>query len=113
MANKYKIGYYYEWKTVKYLRKLGFDAWRTPASHSPIDIIAIHPKTKKILLIQIKATSKEDFNFNSLSRDERGKLLELVERYKDFENVSIELWIFFRKFKKRKIINLKKELLKN
>jgi len=113
MGNKYKIGYYYENKTVKYLKRLGYDAWRTPGSHSPIDVIAIHPRTKKILLIQIKATSKEDFSFSSLSRDERAGLLELVQRYKDFENVSIELWVFFRRFKKRKIINLKKELLKN
>ena len=111
--NRYKIGYYYENKLVKYLRKLGYDAWRTPASKSAVDIIAIHPVTNHILLIQVKATSKEDFDFNSLPREERSRLLELAYRYRNNKNVDIQLWIFYRKFKKKKVIDIKKLLEKS
>jgi len=40
MGSNYKIGYYYEQKVKKILEKEGYDAWRTPGSHSAIDIIA-------------------------------------------------------------------------
>ena len=114
MITKYKIGYYYERKTVQSLRKAGWDAWRTPASKTPIDVVAIKPDkiTGKILikLIQIKATSKEEFSFKNLSREERAMLLELAHRYKDYDNVSIELWIYKRKSKKKEVIDIKKIL---
>lgn len=112
--NRYKIGYYYERKVVQYFRKAGWDVWRTPKSGSSIDVIAIKniDNTPKIKLIQIKATSNENFSFNNLSREERAKLLELAHRYANNDYVDIELWIFFRKFKKRKIIDVK-SLLKN
>ena len=110
--NKYKIGYYYESKLVKYLRKLGYDAWRTPGSHSPVDIIAIHPVTNHILLIQVKSTSSNKYDFNNLDREERSRLLELAYRYRNNKNVDIQLWIFYRKFKRKKVIDIKK-LLEN
>jgi Holliday junction resolvase len=109
--NRYRIGYYYEYKVVKYLRKLGYDAWRTPASKSPIDVIAIHPIAKRILLIQIKSTSRDNFSLNSLPREEKARLLEMAQRYKDYPEVSVELWIFLRKQRHRKVIDIKKELL--
>ncbi len=105
--HQYKIGYYYEVKVLKYLKRLGYDVWRSPGSHSPIDVIAIHPITKKILLIQVKATSKDEFSFNSLSREERGKLLELVQRYRNYPEVNIQLWVFFRKTRTKKVFDLK------
>jgi Holliday junction resolvase len=111
--NLYKIGYYYENRVVKYLRKLGYDAWRTPASKSPIDVVAIHPIAKRILLIQIKATSKDDFSLSSLSKKEKEKLIELAQRYKDYPEVSVELWVFLRKQRHRKVFDIKRELLSN
>jgi len=103
----YRIGYYYENKVVKELKEKGFDAWRTPGSHSPIDIIAIHPVEKKILLIQIKSTSRDFFSISLLPKEERERLKELVQRYKDYPEVSIELWVFFRKSKSKKVYDLK------
>lgn len=107
---KYKVGYYYERKTVHRLRRAGWDAWRTPASKTAVDVVAIKPdKTKGLLvkLIQVKSTSSDKFDFFSLSREERGKLLELAVRYKNFDNVSIELWIYYRKRKRVRVINVK------
>jgi len=112
--SRYRIGYYYERKLVQYFRKQGWDAWRTPASKTPIDIVAIRDNNgiPKVKLIQIKATSRENFSFYSLPREERGELLELAHRYRNNPNVDIELWVFFRKTRKKKVINIK-EIIEN
>ena len=62
MPNKHYIkGYKKEQRIVNNLKKLGFDiAQRTAGSHSPIDIIAVHRKTKKICLIQAKPRGYSD-----------------------------------------------------
>jgi len=114
MANsKYRIGYYYERKVVLYFRKQGWDAWRTPRSGTAVDVVAVRnvDGIPKVKLIQIKSTSQENFSFYSLPREERAKLLELAHRYINNPHVDIELWVFFRKTRKKKIINIK-EILK-
>jgi len=56
MANKnYVRGRTKEYKIRNALIKAGYDiVQRTAGSHSPIDVIAIHKKKRKILLIQAK-----------------------------------------------------------
>ncbi|MEM0379560.1 MAG: hypothetical protein QXR54_02425 [Nanopusillaceae archaeon] len=109
MASKYKIGYYYERKTKKILEENGWDVWRSPASQSPIDIIAIKPdKDKiKIKLIQIKRTSKEISNIEKTYKYDIEKMLDLAKRYKNYDNVDIELWIFKKDNKNPFILNIK------
>ncbi|MEM4772886.1 MAG: hypothetical protein QW648_02660 [Nanoarchaeales archaeon] len=109
MASKYKIGYYYERKTKKILEKDGWDVWRSPASQSPIDIIAIKPDKDqiKIKLIQIKKTSKEISNIEKTYEYDIKKMLDLAERYKNYDNINIELWIFKKDNKSPYILNIK------
>ncbi len=45
MSKQYKIGYYYERKVKQILEKDGYLVWRSPASKSPIDIIAMNDKS--------------------------------------------------------------------
>ena len=53
MSKQYRIGYYYEKKVKKMLESEGYLVWRSPASKSPIDIIAINDKGF-VRLIQVK-----------------------------------------------------------
>jgi Holliday junction resolvase len=109
MGSNYKIGYYYEQKVRKILEKEGYDAWRTPGSHSPIDIIAIN-KEGKIRLIQVKK-NKRDIDINNINYIDLYELYHLAEKYKDSNNVDIELWIFsnneLKKYNKDDILKLK------
>ena len=58
MPNKnYVKGRRKEYKTVHEMRDKGFIAQRTAGSHSPVDVIAIHPEKKLIRLIQCKPDS--------------------------------------------------------
>ncbi|RIB35477.1 MAG: hypothetical protein BXU00_01790 [Candidatus Nanoclepta minutus] len=95
MASNYRIGYYYERKVKNILEKEDWDVWRSPASHSPIDIIAIKPQKGyvKIKLIQVKRTSREDIKAEYFKYD-IDNLKEFAKKYKDCENIEIELWIF-------------------
>ncbi len=65
MSNIYKKGARKEYKIVCDLRKSG--NWdiiqRTAGSHSPIDIIAIDKKDKRILLIQSKRTLNKSMDY--------------------------------------------------
>jgi len=114
MVTRYRIGYYYERKVVLFFRKAGYDAWRTPRSGTAVDVVAIRNDNNipRVKLIQIKATSKSNFSFNSLPKEEREKLIELARKYIDNPYVDIELWIFNRKTRSKKIINIK-EVYKN
>jgi len=61
----YKKGAHKEWRIANnYKTKGAAEGWeiaqRTAGSHSPIDIIAINPKTKEIHLIQAKPKSLSD-----------------------------------------------------
>ena len=109
MGSNYKIGYYYEQKVRKILEKEGYDAWRTPGSHSAIDIIAID-KEGKVRLIQVKR-NKRDININNINYIDLNELYHLAEKYKSSNNIDIELWIFsgneLKKYNKQDILKLK------
>jgi Holliday junction resolvase len=49
-----------EYKVVHAFKDKGFTALRSAGSHSPIDVVAINPDTKKIVLIQCKPKSMSE-----------------------------------------------------
>lgn len=107
MASRYKIGYYYERKTLQKLEDEGFVAWRTPGSHTPIDVIAIKNENGKLFvkLIQIKATSNDKFNIKSL--DEIYYLKELYKKFYNCDHIDIEIWVYNRNNRNLNIYNIK------
>ena len=50
----YRKGYRMERELVNMWRKAGYVAARTAGSHSPIDVLAVNPKTMDIILTQAK-----------------------------------------------------------
>lgn len=55
MVNRnYKNGRAKEYRIVKQLKDEGFIAARSAGSHSPIDVWAIHPDKREIVLVQSK-----------------------------------------------------------
>jgi len=92
MNNHYKIGYYYERKVKQILEKDGYLVWRSPASKSPIDIIAINDKGY-IKLIQVK---RKRYNLNKLylNREEFLKIYELAKKFENTNNIDVEIWAF-------------------
>jgi len=107
MVSRYRIGYYYERKVKSILEKGNWDVWRSPASHSPIDIIAIRPEEKsvKVKLVQVKRTSKEEVKPENFKYDIE-RLKEFYEKYRDCNNIEIELWIFKKNSKNPTIIKI-------
>ena len=109
MSSRYRIGYYYERKVKKMLEKEGYDVWRTPGSHSPIDIIAINEKGE-IRLIQVKKNKKE-IDIKNINYLDLYELYNLANKYKDSKNIEVELWIFtnnkLKIYKKEDILNVK------
>jgi len=108
MSKQYKIGYYYEKKVKQILEKDGFLVWRSPASKSPIDIIAINDKGY-VKLIQVK---RKRYNLNKLyfNREEFLKIHELAKRFENVDNVDVEIWAFLgnnlKKYNKKDILNI-------
>lgn len=100
----YRIGYYYERRTKEILEREGYDVWRSPASKSPIDIIAIKPDKDRILVKFIQVKAKKNGKVNE---HEIGDLKDFAERYKNYDNVSVELWIYNRENRKVEKINIK------
>ena len=106
MNKQYRIGYYYEKKVKKILEKEGYLVWRSPASKSPIDIIAINDKGF-VKLIQVK---RKRYNVNKLyiNRDDFLKIYELAKRFENVDNVDVEIWAFLgnrlEKYNKRDIL---------
>jgi Holliday junction resolvase len=92
MNRQYKKGYYYERKVKKMLEKGGYLVWRSPASKSPIDIIAINDRGF-VRLIQVK---RKSYNVNGLyiNRKDFLKIYELAKRFENADNVDIEIWAF-------------------
>ncbi|MFZ8801049.1 MAG: hypothetical protein ACO2ON_02610 [Candidatus Nanopusillus sp.] len=92
MNRLYRIGYYYEKKVKKILEKEGYLVWRSPASKSPIDIIAINDKGH-VRLIQVK---RKSYNVNGLyiNREDFIKIYELAKRFENIDNVNVEIWAF-------------------
>lgn len=60
--NKQK-GYRREQRLMKKYRNLGWIALRSAGSHSPFDVIAIHPQLKQIKLFQCKGGKSYSENF--------------------------------------------------
>ena len=106
MGNLYKIGYYYERKVKKILEKEGYLVWRSPASKSPIDIIAINDKGH-IKLIQVK---RKGYFVNGLHINKKDflKLYELAKKFENTNNVDVEIWAFLgdrlEKYSKKDIL---------
>jgi Holliday junction resolvase len=92
--NRYKIGYRYERRVVEELREKGYFAVRTPASHTPIDIIAINNKGE-VLLIQVK--KRKD---NNIPKETIEELEEFAKFFKDANNVKVLLYFFGKDGKK-------------
>jgi len=109
MNKQYKIGYYYEKKVKQILEKDGYLVWRSPASKSPIDIIAINDKGY-VKLIQVK---RKRYNLNKLylNREEFLKIYELAKKFENVDNVDVEIWAFLgnklEKYNKKDILNIK------
>ncbi len=108
MNKQYKRGYYYERKVKQILEKDGYLVWRSPASKSPIDIIAINNKGY-VKLIQVK---RKSYNLNKLylNREEFLKIYELAKKFENVDNVDVEIWAFLgnklEKYNKRDILNI-------
>jgi Holliday junction resolvase len=106
MNRLYKIGYYYERKVKKMLEKEGYLVWRSPASKSPVDIIAINDKGH-VRLIQVK---RKGYNVNGLYINKKDflKVYELAKRFENADNVDIEIWVFLgnrlEKYNKKDIL---------
>lgn len=106
MGSRYKIGYYYERKTLQMLEKEGYIVWRTPGSHSPIDIIGLKviDGIVHVKLIQVKST-KSNVNINNIK--DMYYLKELLKHFRDSKNIDIEIWIYDKSNKEIKRYNLK------
>jgi Holliday junction resolvase len=108
MNKLYQKGYYYERKVKQILEKDGYLVWRSPASKSPIDIIAINDKGY-IKLIQVK---RKRYNLNKLylNREEFLKIYELAKKFENTNNVDIEIWAFLgnklEKYNKKDILTM-------
>jgi Holliday junction resolvase len=106
MSKQYRIGYYYEKKVKQILEKDGYLVWRSPASKSPIDIIAINDKGY-VKLIQVK---RKRYNLNKLylNREEFLKIYELAKKFENTDNVDVEIWAFLgsrlEKYNKKDIL---------
>jgi Holliday junction resolvase len=106
MNKQYKKGYYYERKVKQILEKDGYLVWRSPASKSPIDIIAINDKGY-VRLIQVK---RKRYNLNKLylNREEFLKIYELAKKFENTNNVDVEIWAFLgnrlEKYNKKDIL---------
>ena len=86
MNKLYRKGYYYERKVLHFLINRNYLVWRSPASKSPIDIIAIDDKGN-VRLIQVKS-------HKNIKKEELETLKELAKKYEKVSNIEIELWIF-------------------
>lgn len=81
MNKAYQRGRRKEYAIVSRLKKVGYDiVQRTAGSHSPIDIIAIRSKDKKVMLIQSKREIAKTM------KDIDGKLKRRIEREYDYLN---------------------------
>jgi Holliday junction resolvase len=82
MPNKnYVKGRRKEYQIVNDLRTLGYLAFRSAGSHSPVDVVAIHPEKQLIKLIQSKT--------DSMSENQKEKIK------KENQNLNGEFWVRF------------------
>lgn len=71
----YEKGRRAEWRVRSVLEEDGYVVVRSAASKGPIDLVAIHPEKREILLIQVKSGRSR------LSREERERLASLAGTY--------------------------------
>ena len=106
MNKQYRIGYYYERRVKQILEKDSYLVWRSPASKSSVDIIAINDKGH-VKLIQVKR-KKYSLNKLYLNREEFLKIYELAKKFENVDNVDIEIWAFLgnklEKYNKKDIL---------
>lgn len=82
---QYTRGRSKEYRVCNELKKAGYSiVQRTAGSHSPFDIIAIHPKNHKIKLIQVK--------LGLFSTCEKNKLYTKHRNLQGDFNVQFKIW---------------------
>lgn len=81
----YRKGADREREIVNIFRKKGYLSFRSAGSHSPIDIFALNPETKVILLIQSKAGKSYSPTF-------KNKLLNELKIYEGSFSVKVGVW---------------------
>lgn len=81
----YRKGADREREIVNMFKKKGYLSFRSAGSHSPIDVFALNPQTKEILLIQSKAGKSYSPSFKS-------KLLNELKIYEGFFTVKVGVW---------------------
>ena len=69
---------------MKALRERGFTVARSAGSHSPVDVWAINPATRQILLVQSK--------LGKLAKKEEKEINDLIPIYSGMYEVKFELW---------------------
>ncbi len=111
MSKQYKIGYYYERKVKQILEKDGYLVWRSPASKSPIDIIAINDRGYA-KLIQVK---RKSYNLNKLylNREEFLKIYELAKKFENEVETTLKITAQFRDMSEEGLMDLILENLKH
>lgn len=75
-----------EYRIIKFLKAKGFIAVRSAGSHSPIDVWAINPETKEIMLIQSKLGK------GAITNKEAAEMEEFFNRISGDYKVRCELW---------------------
>lgn len=95
----YIKGRRHEYEVVNTLKDKGWIAFRSAGSHSPIDVIAIHPKKCLIQAIQMKPTSMSKRAKNKIYQ-ELDKMSHMyfvkfrvldIEEFRDSEKMSDEM----------------------
>lgn len=89
MPNKqYRAGYAAELRAKRILERQGWFVLRSAGSHSPVDLVALHP-SHHVLLVQVKRGSAR------LSREERTNLKLLKSHsQRAYYGVTIQCWRF-------------------
>ena len=83
--SKYRKGADYERKIVNELRDEGYVCARSAGSKSPIDVWAINPETKEMLLIQAKKGKP-------IPKKERATIIEFLSNLEGEYKVLGQLW---------------------
>ena len=84
MINTSKKGTRYELEIVKELKAKGYISVRSSASKSPIDIWAINPDKRELLLIQAKSGKR--------NKKEKTRILERYSALNGTFSVRFEVW---------------------
>ena len=83
MATNYQRGVRKEYKIINKAREMGFLAFRSAGSHSPVDCFVLSPAQKIILLIQCKP--------KSMSENAKLKILNELKKYEGDYKVFVKV----------------------